>query len=83
MVELKEEYPFKRDDGSLDYGLIRHYAVDENGEHFYIKQLETGVIYGEAIDIYPCPYTYVVAGYAEDVADKNVEDIEGESEDVI
>lgn len=77
MVELKTEYPFKREDGSLDYGLIRHYAVDENGEHFYIKQLETGLLYGEAVDIYPCPYTYMP------VADKCVEDIEGESEDVI
>lgn len=23
-----------------------------------ILQVETGAIYGEAIDIYPCPYTY-------------------------
>lgn len=25
---------------------------------FMIRQVETGAIYEEAIDIYPCPYTY-------------------------
>lgn len=23
-----------------------------------IRQIETGVLYGEAVDIFPCPYTY-------------------------
>lgn len=38
----------------LDNNLIRHYS-DEN---FKIKQIETGIIYDEAIDVMPCRYTY-------------------------
>lgn len=76
MIEVKQEYPFVMPDGSLNKGLIKHWAEDENGKTYPIKQIETNAVYGEAIDVYPCPYTYVVA-------DKDVEDIEGESEDVI
>ena len=39
--------------------LIRHYAEDEQGNKYYIKQVETGVEYGEAVDIIPCKYSYV------------------------
>lgn len=38
----------------LDNNLIKHYS-DEN---FKIKQIETGIIYDEAIDVMPCRYTY-------------------------
>lgn len=38
----------------LENNLIRHYS-DEN---FKIKQIETGIIYDEAIDVMPCRYTY-------------------------
>ena len=37
-----------------DGKLIRHYS-DENK---MILQLETGDLYGEAVDIVPCRYTY-------------------------
>lgn len=60
MVELKIEYPFKRDDGIFDFGLIKHWAEDENGNQYLIKQVETDVMYGEAVDIYPCPYAYEI-----------------------
>lgn len=39
--------------------LIKHYAEDEQGVKYYIKQVETGVEYDEAVDILPCRYTYV------------------------
>lgn len=35
-------------------GLIRHYS----SLNLKIRQVETGVVYDEAYDIYPCPYTY-------------------------
>lgn len=48
--------------------LIRHWAneVSENNNEqeeyevatYYIKQIETGINYCEAVDIIPCRYTY-------------------------
>lgn len=46
---LIEEYPYN--DNSK---LIRHYS----NAGFTIRQIETGNEYGEAIDLYPCKYTY-------------------------
>lgn len=37
-----------------DGALIRHYS--DNGVK--LKQVETGILYDEAIDIVPCKYTY-------------------------
>lgn len=51
MITLKTEIMGK---------FIKHYAQDEQGNKYYIKQVETGVEYDEAIDILPCRYTYVV-----------------------
>lgn len=34
--------------------LIRHYSDSKRK----LRQIETGYIYDETIDIYPCPYTY-------------------------
>ena len=50
MIEVKEEL--------LDNNLIKHYAIDENGKQYKILQVETNVIYDEAIDVLPCRYTY-------------------------
>lgn len=44
-----EEYPYN---GREDR--IRHYSDSS----FIIRQNETGNEYGEAVDTYPCPYTY-------------------------
>lgn len=33
---------------------IRHFS----DEGFYIKQVETGIVYEDAVDVIPCPYTY-------------------------
>lgn len=33
---------------------IRHYS----NESYYIRQIETGIIYEDAVDVVPCRYTY-------------------------
>lgn len=38
---------------------IRHYAEDDKGVKYKIKQVETGVMYDEAVDLIPCKYNYV------------------------
>ena len=59
MIELKLQRPFIDDNGKVYDHLERHYAEDENGVRYKIKQIETGIIYDEAVDLYPCKYTYV------------------------
>ena len=54
------DYPYNNDPN-----LIRQYS----DLHLKIKQVETGAIYDEAIDVYPCRYSYV----------ETDEPIEGES----
>ena len=61
MIELKTIY--------LENNLIKHYAEDSQGNKYYILQVETGIIYPEAIDVIPCRYTYVVT-------DKKIEELE-------
>lgn len=58
MIELKSQYPFIDENGNERSNLIKHYAEDENGNKYYIKQVETGFEYAEAVDVYPCRYTY-------------------------
>lgn len=59
MIELKTQYPYINDAGEVHQNLIKHYAEDENGKKYKIKQIDTGVEYSEAVDIYPCKYTYI------------------------
>lgn len=47
---VREEYPYNGNNN-----LIRHYSDDNKT----VIQVETGNEYGEAIDNYPCKYTYV------------------------
>lgn len=61
MITLKTEI--------IDNKFIKHYAQDEQGVKYYIKQVETGVEYSEAVDIIPCRYIYVVT-------DKKIEENE-------
>ena len=45
----------------LNDRLVRHWASDsETGEEttHYLRQVETGLLYGEAVDVIPCRYTY-------------------------
>lgn len=37
-----------------DGRLIRHYS----DEGFMLRQVETGILYAEAVDVVPCRYTY-------------------------
>lgn len=45
----------------LNDRLVRHWASDsESGEEatHYLRQIETGILYSEAVDVIPCRYTY-------------------------
>jgi hypothetical protein len=46
---------------------IRHYS--DRG--MKIRQVETGIIYEDAVDIVPCPYTYVET-------DEPIDDVDAE-----
>lgn len=37
-----------------DNTLVRHYS----NKGFKLRQIETGIIYDDPVDINPCPYTY-------------------------
>lgn len=50
--------------------LVRHYS----DEGLKIRQLETGIVYDEAIDVVPCRYTYEETG--EPIASDAVSDSE-------
>lgn len=60
MIELKLQRPFIDDNGNIREKLERHYAEDENGVKYKVKQIETGRVYDEAVDLIPCKYTYEV-----------------------
>lgn len=69
MIELKTQYPFVDKDGIEHSNLIKHYAEDENGTRYYIKQIENGFDgYTEAVDLYPCQYHYIAT-------DKEIENV--------
>ena len=46
---LRTEYPYNGNDK-----LVRHYSDSK----MMIEQIETGVRYEEAVDVYPSKYTY-------------------------
>ena len=52
---LKAQHPYIDENGNERPELIRHYS-DESKR---LLQVETGREYDEAIDVYPCRYTYV------------------------
>lgn len=58
MSILKTQYPFIDMNGSKREDLIKHYAEDEQGNKYYIRQNETELVYSEAVDVYPSKYTY-------------------------
>lgn len=55
---IKTQYPYIDENGNENSNLIKHYAENEKSEKFYILQVETVLQYSEAVDIYPCRYTY-------------------------
>ena len=48
------QYPFIDENGNERADLIKHYS----DQGFVMRQIETGIEYGEAVDVYPCQYTY-------------------------
>ncbi len=70
MKPAKQQYPYIDDNGNEHYDKIRHFS--ENG--YTILQVETGIEYGEAVDVIPCRYTYVET-------DKPIEKVEEEVEE--
>lgn len=72
MVEVKEIHPYN-DNNNLVY----HYAEDENGERYTVIQNETSVEYQDAVDVYPCRYSYRVGNKIEETQ----EEIKETSED--
>ena len=56
---------------------IRHYS-DKNMK---IRQIETGIVYDDAVDIYPCPYTYEETN--EPIDDGSAEILAQEALDII
>lgn len=55
----------------IDDKLMVHWAEDDQGVRYYVKQVETGIEYSEAVDLYPSKYTYVATN-------KKVEEIPDE-----
>ena len=60
---LIEQYPYIDEEVTEHDDLVRHYS--DSGK--LIQQLETGVKYAEAVDVYPCRYTY-------EETDENIEE---------
>lgn len=51
---LIEQHPYIDEESVEHENLVKHYS----DAGFYILQNETGVKYSEAVDVYPCRYTY-------------------------
>ena len=77
MVNIKTEHPFILPNGERKDNLIKFWAEDETGVRYNVKQIETGLEYYEAVDVYPSPYSYEVGEKVEEETE------EGEEEDVI
>ena len=54
MKLIKPEHPYIDENGNEHYDQVRHYS--KNG--YKVLQFETGVKYDDAVDNYPCRYTY-------------------------
>lgn len=52
---IKTEFPYVDESGTEYPDLIKTWSDDETKA---LLQVETGFVYGEAIDLYPCRYTY-------------------------
>lgn len=55
-----------------DGTLVKHYS--DSG--YLIEQVETGARYGEAVDIVPCPFTYVETDEREESEDEDMTETE-------
>lgn len=55
-----------------DGTLVKHYS--DSG--YMIEQVETGARYGEAVDIVPCPFTYVETDERDEAEDDGMTETE-------
>ena len=53
---IQTQHPYIDDNGKKHSSLIKTWTDDP--EHKTLLQVETGATYDEAVDVYPCPYTY-------------------------
>ena len=65
---VQTQYPYIDENGVSHSNLIKHWTDDDTK---LLLQVETGLTYSEAIDVYPCLFTY-------QEQDKPVEDEEEE-----
>lgn len=72
MIELKLQRPFIDENGKVYEHLEKHYAIDENGTKYKVKQVETGKPFDEAVDSFPCRYAYVAT---EELVEKIQEEV--------
>lgn len=49
-----KEQPYIDENGTKHKNLVKHYS----DQGMYIRQVETGTEYSEAVDVIPCRYTY-------------------------
>lgn len=54
-MSVIEQYPYIDDNGVENENFVRHYS--DAGK--MLIQVETGNEYEDAVDIFPCPYTYI------------------------
>lgn len=66
-----EQHPYVDSEGVAHEDLVKH--ASDSGKS--IMQLETGRVYEEAVDNYPCAYTYVEIENEKMKTDKDVERI--------
>ena len=74
---IKTQHPFIDDLGNEHDNLIKHWTDDETKT---LLQVETGAMYDEAIDIYPCPFTYQEVDKPEPEPEPDPEEDDGEEE---
>lgn len=53
-IDAQEDYPWVDDEGKEHPGFIRYYS--QNGKK--IRNVQTGELYDEAVEIYPCKTKY-------------------------
>lgn len=74
-IQLKEIHPYQNNEK-----LVLHYAEDEQGKKYKIIQIETGIKFDEAIDLFLCQYTYQITNELIETDFEQDTEIEGEQE---
>lgn len=72
-MAIQVQHPYVDDNGAEHENLIKTFSDDGH----QLLQVETGIVYDEAIDIYPCAFTY------EEVEEENQEPLDPEAPEVL